>query len=72
MILAFAAISLIALFDFVPIIKNKEKKELFALLVMFVPSLILIILIMFGVSIPSIPVLLWKWLKSIGIAYNTR
>lgn len=61
--------SIIVLIDFIPLVKNRDKKAITWFVIMFVSTFTLCILIMNGVEIPSLMLLAEKLIKAIGLSY---
>jgi len=62
--------TLIALADIAPVIRAKEWNALVAVLVVFVPALVLAVLPIAGVEVPSILILIGDVFKALGLSYN--
>ena len=70
MIFVLVSFILIALIDFIPLSRYRAKWGTFAFLTLFVVGLTISILEAIGIDVPSIMMLLWDGLKTLGIIYK--
>lgn len=60
---------LIALIDFLPILKRRQKRSAAAFLVLFLPALTLAVLQIMKIEVPSIMLLLGKVIRALELNY---
>ena len=67
--LILAGFALIVLVDLIPIIQKRSGRSAFALLLFFIPALVLAVLLQLKIEVPSLMLLLGNLLKMLGINY---
>jgi hypothetical protein len=65
--LILAGFALIVLVDLIPIIQKRSGRSAFALLLFFIPALVLAVLLQLKIEVPSLMLLLGNLLKMLGI-----
>lgn len=63
--------ALILLIDLPVVLKSKTPKNIFLFLLLLIPAVLLTILTLFGMSVPSLILMLGDMLKSMGIYYKS-
>ncbi|MGI5841809.1 MAG: hypothetical protein ACOX6H_00725 [Christensenellales bacterium] len=63
------AITFVIVVDLIPMIKIKYTKGIVAFIVVLIPAVIYGVLLSLGVEVQDVAVLLWRFMKSIGISY---
>lgn len=63
--------ALILLIDLPVLLKSKTPKNIFLFLLLLIPAVLLTILTLFGMSVPSLILMLGDMLKSMGIYYKS-
>lgn len=58
--------------EFLPLWKEKKRKEQFLFMLLYLPSLVLAVLIVRDVKIPSFDIVVWEFMEKIGIAYKYK
>jgi len=59
----------IALFDFVPLLRHRQKTAIAAFLMLFIPALVISLLLVKNIPVPSVMMMLGDLFKSIGLTY---
>lgn len=63
------AITFVIVVDLIPMIKIKYTKGIVAFIVVLISAVIYGVLLSLGVEVQDVAVLLWRFMKSIGISY---